>query len=213
MCFLSFCVFSPPKSPVHSTFFFFWSELATVVHERPRRPVDGLARRKGHLTTVIPIHGRIIQPNPLRLEHLSYRVKILLLLRRRRRRIGPKMPQVVPRGRRLVQIPRRQPPLMVMMMVVMMPFATGRIQITVRQRASRGGPSCVIWQRFVHGPVTSSARVQAHGLHVTMIRGARGGRRRVLVALGAAVHGRLLGRGVVEGQLGGRSGRRRHQVC
>lgn len=60
-------------------YFFFWSELAAVIHESPGCAVDGLARREGHLTAAIPVHRRIIQTDSLGFKHLADRVEVLLL--------------------------------------------------------------------------------------------------------------------------------------
>lgn len=81
------------------------SKLATVIDESPGRAVQRLAGREGHLTATIPVHRRVVQTDPLRLEHLSHRMEVLLLARvtRRRRRRASQVAKV---STSLVQVPR-----------------------------------------------------------------------------------------------------------
>lgn len=83
------------------------SKLATVIDESPGGAVQRLAGRKGHLTATIPVYRRVVQADPLRLEHLPHRVEVLLLARvscrRGRRRRASQVAQV---SARLVQVPR-----------------------------------------------------------------------------------------------------------
>lgn len=143
-----------------------WSEFAAVIHKSSRSAIDGLARREWHLTAVIPVHRRVIQADPLGLEHLSDRVEVLLLSRVRCAQVT----QVSG----LVKVPWGQPALVGVMAIL------PRVQISVGEGRG-GGCDGVIWQRFVHGGARcqmtcSVPRVQAHGLHVTMVGGVGGSR-------------------------------------
>lgn len=83
------------------------SKLATVIDESPGRAVQRLAGREGHLTATIPVHRRVVQTDPLRLEHLSHRMEVLLLARvARRRRRRRRASQVAKVSTSLVQVPR-----------------------------------------------------------------------------------------------------------
>lgn len=193
------------------------SELAAVVDEGPGRAVQGLARGEGHLTAAAPIHGGVVQADPLRLEHLSHRVEVLLLARvaRGRRRRACQVAQV---PARLVQVPRSEAALVGHGVVARLLAAAAVAQ---RGGAAAGGRGQgVVGQGVVHrGAAGARGRalhvaaalagcVQAHGLQIAVVGP---GAPRPAAPARAACAGALAAGGAVQGALAGRVGAERQR--
>ena len=141
--------------------FLLFSELAAVINESSGGTVDGLTGGEGHLTAITSVNRRAIQTDPLRLEHLSHRVEVLLLCRVACAQVSQ------------VSVPGRKSALVRVVTTVL-----SRAQVAMSERGCGRSGDGVIGQSLVHGGrgrkvASSFPGVQAHGLHVTMVRRGR----------------------------------------
>lgn len=146
-------------------------ELAAVINESSGSTVDGSTGGESHLTAIIPVNRGAIQTDPLRLEHLSHRVEVLLLCRVARAQMSQ------------VPVPGREPALVRVVTTIL-----SHAQVAMPERGCGRRGDGVIGQCLVHRGggrevAASVSGVQAHGLHVAMVCSVRVRGDGVLVAV------------------------------